>query len=430
MAAELAKSRHDICFNRKTGCILTERMVGSVKTDIELEIAIGILLEQVQPLTGIESVPLSEALGRVAAAEVQADFDQPPFNRSPLDGYAFHGADSVTATAEQPITLVVVGAVYAGRPFYQAVERGQAVKVMTGGQVPEGCDCVIRQEDVQVCGAVIQIPYALQAYENYCFAGEDVAGGAVIIERGKKISAAHIGVLAAMGRSTVTVFRRPRVALGAAGDELVEPGRMLGPGQIYNSNAAVLTTRLTALGAVPVQTGIFADDVAVAAGCIRKFSPDVDLWLTTGGVSVGEKDIFHEVVLALPAQPLFWRVCMKPGAPVLAYRAGRRLCISLSGNPFAALVTFELLVRPVLARLSRQPDMICHRKTAIFRGRFPKVSHGRRFIRCCYEDGEATIPEQHASGTLFSMVACNAFIDIPAGTPFLSDGQPVQVLLV
>ena len=222
---------------------------------------------------------------------------------------------------------------------------------MTGAAIPKGCDCVVRQEDVTVQDECILVPYELHHHENYCFAGEDVRKGTLAVKRGTELTAAHLGVLASLGLGTVKVRRRPRIALASTGDELVLPGEPLRPGKIYNSNLYVLAGRLQELGFEPEVLGILPDDAEQAAAFIAGWREKVDLFLTTGGVSVGKKDIMHEVVRRIGTR-LFWRVCIKPGAPVIAYTAGDMLGIALSGNPFASYATFELLTRPVLAALA------------------------------------------------------------------------------
>lgn len=206
------------------------------------------------------------------------------------------------------------------------------MRLMTGAAIPKGCDCVVRQEDVTVQDECILVPYELHHHENYCFAGEDVRKGTLAVKRGTELTAAHLGVLASLGLGMVKVRRRPRIALASTGDELVLPGEPLRPGKIYNSNLYVLAGRLQELGFEPEVLGILPDDAEQAAAFIAGWREKVDLFLTTGGVSVGKKDIMHEVVRRIGTR-LFWRVCIKPGAPVIAYTAGDMLGIALSGNP-------------------------------------------------------------------------------------------------
>ena len=399
--------------------------------DIELEQAVEILLAHASPVTETEDVPLLDAVGRVAAEDIKAGFDNPPFDRSPLDGYTFAAASTRMATAESPVTLRVVAEECAGDFFAGTVGAGECVRIMTGGAIPKGCDCVVRQEDVREDGDAIRVPFTSKPYENYCYAGEDIKKGTVILRQGQIIRAAQIAVLASEGHATVRVHRRVRVAVASTGDELLQPGEPLRPGKIYNSNLYLLAGRLKELGAEVTVVGSVPDDVERAAEVIASYADKVDVFLTSGGVSVGKKDIMHGVVPALGAERLFWRVCMKPGAPAIAYTCGRLLGIALSGNPFAAFATFELMAKPALLRIAGQTDVLPARRRAVLADAFPKECLGRRFLRARMEaDGRVSLPDQHESGSLFSAAGCDAFVDVPAGTKPLAAGTEVEVVIL
>ena len=397
---------------------------------LELEHAVEVLLSYVKtPQT--ERVPLMEAAGRTAAEDVYAAISNPPFDRSPLDGYTFAAACVAGATAERPVRLRVVGEECAGEFYAGTVGAGETVRIMTGGAIPAGCDCVIRQEDVREDGDAILVPFPLRAHENYCDAGEDVRAGTHIIRKGQTLRAADLAVLASQGHTEAAVYRRPRVAVASTGDELLPPGEALRPGKIYNSNLFLIAARLKELGLDPVVLGILPDDVEEAAREIAAHAEGIDLFLTTGGVSVGKKDIMHGVVPVMGAERIFWRVNMKPGAPAIAYTRGDMLGIALSGNPFAAYATFELLARPVLARMQGCDEVQLRRTRAKLADAFPKECLGRRFLRARMgDDGLVYLPDQHESGTLYSAAGCDAFVDVPEGTPPLAVGTTVDVVLL
>ena len=397
---------------------------------LELEHAVEVLLSYVKtPQT--ERVPLMEAAGRTAAEDVYAAISNPPFDRSPLDGYTFAAACVAGATAERPVRLRVVGEECAGEFYAGTVGAGETVRIMTGGAIPAGCDCVIRLEDVREDGDAILVPFPLRAHENYCDAGEDVRAGTHIIRKGQTLRAADLAVLASQGHTEAAVYRRPRVAVASTGDELLPPGEALRPGKIYNSNLFLIAARLKELGLDPVVLGILPDDVEEAAREIAAHAEGIDLFLTTGGVSVGKKDIMHGVVPAMGAERIFWRVNMKPGAPAIAYTRGDMLGIALSGNPFAAYATFELLARPVLARMRGCDEVQLRRTRAKLADAFPKECLGRRFLRARMgDDGLVYLPDQHESGTLYSAAGCDAFVDVPEGTPPLAVGTTVDVVLL
>ena len=399
--------------------------------DIELEQAIEILLAHTVPVSDTEEVPLLDAMGRVAAEELRAGFDNPPFDRSPLDGYTFAASSTRTATAERPVALRVIAEECAGDFFAGQVGAGECVRIMTGGAIPKGCDCVVRQEDVREDGDTILVPFTSEPYENYCYAGEDIKQGTVLIRRGQRITAAHLAVLASEGYGAVRVYRRVRVAVASTGDELLQPGEPLRPGKIYNSNLYLLAGRLKELGAEVTFLGAVPDDVEQAAEVIASHADMVDVFLTSGGVSVGKKDIMHGVVPALGAERLFWRVCMKPGAPAIAYTRGKMLGLALSGNPFAAFATFELMAKPALLHLAGQTDVLPARRHGVLADAFPKECLGRRFLRARMEaDGRVSLPDQHESGSLFSAAGCDAFVDVPAGTEPLAAGTEVEVVIL
>lgn len=406
--------------------------------DISLEKAQELLLREVReiPLLEAESVPLLAALGRRLAEDCCAAFDQPPFDRSPLDGYALLAACTQGASADAPARFRVIGEECAGSFFAGKVGAGEALRLMTGAAMPEGADTVVRQEDVRVEGEEILVPYALKHHENFCFRGEDVEEGAVLAKAGDRLTAAHIAVLAGQGRKRLPCVRRVRIVLASTGDELVEPGEPLCPGKIYNSNLYLLAARLKEMGFEAEILGALPDDAEEVARALVSSAEPPDLVLTTGGVSVGKKDIMHDVIKELNAERLFWRVLMKPGAPAIGYTfsavgdSRRTPGIALSGNPFAASATFELLVRPVLAKLTAQDVLLPRRRRAVLRDGFSKESRGRRFVRAQYAQGEVHLPEKHASGVLFSAVGCNALVDIPAGSPPLAAGAEVDVILL
>lgn len=399
--------------------------------DISLEQALETLLEQVNCQDEYEVVELGEANGRILAEDLYATFAQPPFNRSPLDGYAFKAADSKGATYETPVMLKVVGEVCAGDCFQEKVGVGEAIRIMTGAPIPDSCDAVLRQEDTDYGEDVVSIYKELKPYSNYCFAGEDIKQGQLVLKKGEKLNAIKLGVLASLGLSKVNVLRRPKVALLCTGDELILPGEQLQPGKIYNSNGVMIQQRGAELG-IDIQYFVPCKDTPEeVAKVISEHIDNVDLWITTGGVSVGKKDILHDVVKILEANRLFWRIQIQPGTPVLAFTYKEKLIISLSGNPFASLTNFELLVRPVVAKMQCDKSILPQKKVATLCSSFEKKSYKRRFIRARYEDGNVYLEHQnHSSGSLYTMSLCNCLIEIPAGTPSLANGEQVQIILL
>lgn len=376
-----------------------------------------------------ERTGLMEALGCELAEDLLAPMDQPPFPRSPLDGYAVRSEDLSGASAEKPAVLRVTEEVMAGGNALNAVGAGEAVRIMTGAPIPSGADCIVRQEDTDYGEELVKIYTEHRPYQNYCFQGEDFKKGDCLVEKGTVMDAITIGVAASMGRDSVLVYRKPRVAVFATGDELTEPGKELLPGKIYNSNLYVLAARLKELGIDPVMMRAVEDDESVMGETVKAASGMADLIITTGGVSVGKKDIMHGAMNGIGARRLFWGIRMKPGMPTLCSVYRNTMVISLSGNPFGAVANMEVLVRPVLAKLCHMEALKPQVEQGIMEDSFLKESRVRRMVRGVIKDGKVTLPKGlHSSGVLGSMVGCNCLIDIPAGTKALRPGDPVSVI--
>ena len=394
------------------------------------------LIEQTAAPLGTERVSARSALGRVLAEAVYSPIDQPPFPRSPLDGYAFAAASSRGTSRANPVTLTVVDTIYAGGWSEVTVGPGQAVRLMTGAPIPAGCDCVLRQEDTDLGRERVQIYTELAPWDNYCFQGEDYQKGDVLLPAGAYLGGAGLGVLSSAGlyldEVELTVRRTPRVALLCTGDELVTGAvRPLPPGKIYSSNQVFLQTRLKELGmeviSDPVQWG---DEPEKLAAAIRALAERADVILTTGGVSVGEKDIFHQVLPLLGAERIFWRVQLKPGTPLMYSLYQGVPILSLSGNPFAAAATFELLGRNLLAARAGKPALLPLRTQAELRTPFPKGGGMRRFVRGIFRDGAVTLPKGHSSGELRSTIGTNCLVELEAGRGPVAAGETVGVYII
>lgn len=401
-----------------------------MRTRIELEEARALLAESVRPL-GVEQVSRQEALGRTLAEDVTAPLDQPPFDRSPLDGYALRSADLTGASPEHPVSLRVVETVYAGGVPSRVLGPGEAIRIMTGAMLPRGCDCVLQHERTDNGLEQVQIYTALSPHDNYCDRGEDYRTGEVLLPAGTVVDAAAVGVLASAGLSSVPVRRRPVVRVLSTGDEVVSPDlHPLPAGKIYGSNQELLTARLRELGVSDVKGLLIGDDPREVADTMAQLLGECDLLITTGGVSAGDKDIFHEALPLLGVERVFWKVNLKPGTPAMYSLWQGQPILSLSGNPFAAAATFELLARPLLAALTGESRFSLRSRTAVVEGSFPKASPGRRFLRGFYQEGRVSLTGKNDSGMLASLVGCNCLVDLPAGSPPVQEGQTVTVLLL
>lgn len=398
---------------------------------LTMEEAVELLLQRVDKIRETERVSLWDAVGRILAKDVYAGHDQPPFSRSPLDGYAVRSEDIANASREYPVRLMVLDEVDAGYVTEKEVRQGTAVRIMTGASIPEGADCVVRQENTDYGEESVAVYESVGPYENYCFAGEDYRAGARILEKDMQIGAVEAGVLASLGLREVLVYRRPRAAVITTGDEIVLPGEPLGEGKIYDSNLYTLVTRLTSLGIEVTCKKRTGDDAAQTGDAIREAAEKADILITTGGVSVGKKDIMHEVLKLLPGERIFWKISIKPGMPTLCAQYKGKLLICLSGNPYGAAVNLELLVRPLLAKMSGREELKLQRVRAVSESVFPKKSRVDRYVRAKYKDGRVRIPDgSNASGILSNMCGCNCLIELPAGTPGLKEGDEIWAVLL
>lgn len=396
-----------------------------------LEQAQNLLLERVNMIKDAEKITLWDAGGRVLAKDIYAEHDQPPFPRSPLDGYAVRSADISTASKDQPVRLRVLEEVDAGHVGSKCVEPGTAVRIMTGAPIPDGADCIVGQEDTDYGEETVEVYEPIGSYENYCYAGEDYKAGTKILGEGLLLGAVEVGILASLGLESVSVYRSPKAAVITTGDEIILPGEELAGGKIYDSNLYTLVTRLCMWGMEVTAKERVGDDAAFAAERIREAAGNADLVITTGGVSVGKKDIMHEVVKILGCETIFWKIAVKPGMPTLCAQYQGKLLICLSGNPYGAAVNLELLVRPLLCKMSGRPDLKIRRVRAVTESTFPKMSRVTRYVRGYYENGKVRIPDgSNASGILSTMCGCNCLIEIPAGTSRLERGDTADIILL
>ena len=392
------------------------------------------ILEHIAPLA-IERVPLLDALGRVLAEPVRAPMTLPAWDNSAMDGYAVRGEDIDTATRERPVQLRVLETVAAGKFATRAVGPGEATRIMTGAPLPDGADTVIRVEDTDGGVETVTIRDARDARRNVRPRGEDFHEGDSLLEPGAARGAAQLGVLASVGRAAVDVFRRPRVAILGSGDELVDVDafhEVLAGRKIVSSNGYTLQALVRTAGGEPVNLGVSPDDPASLRAHLQR-SAGCDLILTSAGVSVGEFDYTRDVVEALGADMKFWRVRMRPGAPLGFGVLGSTPWIGLPGNPVSAMVTFELFVRPVIRR------MLGH--TRLFRRPLPvvleervtigaRLTHFLRAIVSTRDDGTATarLTGPQGSGILTSMSRANALLVVPEDRPTVDAGETLHAL--
>ena len=386
------------------------------------------LVVRYAPVLNEEYVPLAESVGRRLTSDIRSAFPQPPFDRSPLDGYAVVAADVASATPDTPVKLQVVDKLWAGMPARVGVKRGQAVRLMTGCMIPSGADAVIRQEDTDLGVEIVQIFRPVASGKNICYRGEEYGTDALLLRRENRVDAASVAVAAGAGFTQLRVRRRARAVILTTGDEVRQPGTVLPAGKIYDSNTAYLSARLHQLGVETVAALTQEDDLTALSAALRRYAGEVDLILTTGGVSVGEKDLLEQAVKAAGAEVIFHGIDIKPGMPTLFAVLGNARLLGLSGNPFSAVVPFEQLLRPMLAEMTGDPEPLLRADTAIAAQGFDKASPSRRFLRAFCKQGRVYPPAAQSNGQMRSMIGCNCLIDVPAGSGAIRPGDPVRIL--
>ncbi|MCX7679739.1 MAG: molybdopterin molybdotransferase MoeA [Spirochaetes bacterium] len=383
-----------------------------------------------------ESVSLWDADGRFLAEDIVSEMDIPPFDNSAMDGFATKSEYLRFASKENPVSLPILHEIKAGDQRCE-LTANSAVRIMTGAMIPHGADVVIPVEETSETNGKVFFYSPANKGDNIRLAGEDVAKGMKVLQKGERLNAAAIGLLASLNRTTVQVFRKARVAIIATGDELVEPGQYLPEGHIRNSNAYSLYAEVSKYGGVPLYLGIARDCKEETAAIIEK-AITCDIIITTGGVSMGQYDFVPEVLRDLGMRIVFETVKMKPGKPcifgVLEKKSGKKLFFGLPGNPVSSLLSFIQFVRPAIlllmgARKIRKPEMCAILKekitkkrgrTHFLRGIFT-IEHGRLFVKTTGPQG---------SGILRSMHESNCLIILPPEKEVVESGEEVIIQLI
>jgi len=398
------------------------------------------ILRDVAPLDA-ETVPLRQALGRVLAEDVRSPLALPPWDNASMDGYAVRSADLPSASASNPVVLQVVGTVAAGSPTVRVLGAGEAMRIMTGAPVPAGADSVIRVEDTDAGTDSVHILDDRDVLRNIRPRGEDVGKGDLAVASGTELHPGHVGLLASVGRAELRVYRRPRVAVLASGDELVDVEQFdevlsadggAASGKIVTSNSYSLEAAVRQAGAEPLSLGFVGDDPVALRD--RLTSCECDLLLTTGGVSVGEFDFTRSVLAELGATHRFWRVRIRPGAPVGFGLLRGTPWLGLPGNPVSTLVTFELFGRPAIRKMMghslffrrsvrvrlAEPVTIAAPLTHFLRAEL--MPQGNELI--------AKLTGPQGSGLLSSMARANALLIVPPERARIEAGELVDALVL
>jgi molybdopterin molybdotransferase len=387
--------------------------------------ALQSVLETVRPLDPV-LLSLTEAVGLVLAEPVKACWDMPMADNSGMDGFAIAG---VPLDLQAP--LKIIGTCYAGHPFSGMVDSGQAVRITTGAPLPTGADTVVPVEETEEHADQLLLCALPVAEQHVRCRGEEYRAGELLLDAGTQLLAGEVGLLASAGVSHVMVYPRSRVAVLSTGDELVELGEEPGPGQIVNSNLYQLTARLLECGCEVIRLGIGRDDPA-DLDALMADGFEADLLLTTGGVSVGDKDHVQETLLQRGFEKKFWKVAIKPGKPLLFGTLAGKPVFGLPGNPAATAATFELFVRPALRCLAGFADVVPIRRSGVLANDVKGGGKRQAFLWCRLDwQGDRyriVVTNRQGSGQNRSLQGANALLAVPVGVERMAAGETVEVL--
>ncbi|MGH2562009.1 MAG: molybdopterin molybdotransferase MoeA [Thermomicrobiales bacterium] len=420
---------------------LSERPWEDVEQMIGVDDARERILAAFSPLPAV-SVPILDALDLVLAENVIADCDIPPFRNSAMDGYAVRAADTRRASVDTPVPLRVIAQLAAGYPANTVVRPGTAARIMTGAPLPDGADAVVRFEETVDQTSVprlngdrldlVRVTRPCKQWDNVREAGEDVGVGETVLRAGTRIRAAEIGVLASLNRATVAVHRRPVVAILSTGDEVIDLGPELLPGQIRNSNSYLLAAMVRRLGAQPLMLGIARDALDDLTGRLR-LAREADLVVTSGGVSLGDYDMVKDV-LRQHGEIAIWQVRMKPGKPLAFGWLDKVPLLGLPGNPVAAAVSFEQFGRPAILKMlgCRHLDMPV--VVATLTEAVDNRGHRRHYVRALVEpseDGFTVRPAgDQGAGVLMSLARANGLLVVPEEKEVAAPGERLTVQMI
>lgn len=368
----------------------------------------GRLVSENIKLLPVENVPLEAAQGLALAQDLKARFDSPPFDNSAVDGYAVRSADAIEGR-----TFEVVDEAPAGRPAQKSVGEGEAIKIFTGGVIPEGSDAVVMVENTSGWGEEFGLKKAAEAGQNVRRSGEDVREGDVILSAGTEIGAPEIALAATQGYGEIPVYRRPKVVALSTGTELVPPGeRDLSPGEIYDSNSFAIVAQARDAGAEARRISAASDEPEALRDAIQRALEDADIVVTSGGVSVGEKDLVKGTMTDLGVEQVFWGVKFKPGKPLYFGVRDDAAVFGLPGNPVSAMVCFDLFVRPALMQMMGREDRKRPRIQVYFdqdmRNRFGRLNAMRVSLSKTEKGWRAESVGAQGSGLVSSLTKADA----------------------
>lgn len=394
---------------------------------METERAIGLITENASFIGDVITVNIEEAYGHILADDITAADDVPSFARSAMDGYAVKSEDVCNASKDSPVRLTVLAQVLAGDTSDITAKSGSAVRIMTGAMIPAGYDAVVRQEDTDYGEDEISVFAPVGKYVNYCHPGEEMKKGDVVLPAGRRIGMIETGLIASLGMDKVNVRRPMKVAVISTGSELKSPGEDLPKGCIYGNIRYMIGAAVKSMGFEVSYCLDCEDDSDVIIKHIKNAAECSDVVITTGGVSVGKRDLVASALEKIGSRILFTRINIQPGTPTMASVYDDKIILSLSGNPYAALANFDLYFPPLSAKIMGSDELDSVVCEAVLCDPYEKVNKMRRLVRAREESGKVYLPtDRHMSSVFGNMDKCNCYIDIPALT-HVSVGDTVKI---
>ncbi len=395
---------------------------------IPFDQALRLVLDAAEPIDRTEVLAIADADGRVAAEDVVARLDVPPFDRAAMDGYAVRAADTAGAAAGSPRTLTCVGQVLAGQMPADVLEPGACVEIATGAPIPPGADAVVMVEQTSRDGSIVRVMAPVAPGQHIGRRGADLSAGQRAVTRGDVLTPARLGALAAIGQTRVTVFARPSIAIVSTGNELAAPGAPLGPGQIYDVNQLTLRAVAERHGAAATSRPAAIDDAAALSSALSAAAADHDVLLVSGGSSVGVKDLLRDAIAACGGTIVFHGIAIKPGKPTLFGRLGRAAVFGMPGNPTSCLSNAYVLLVPFLRRMARLPPWQPRRVRAPLARTVASAAGRHQFYTVRLVDSVA-VPAFKGSGEITSLAEADGYIEIPEGEERVGAGTIVEVVM-
>ncbi len=406
---------------------MTTREMRPIRETIPLDEARAVIEETLPVIDRRERVPLLQAGGRVLAGDIQSARDVPPFARAAMDGFALRAEDTFGASRYEPRTLRIVEKVYTGQMPTVTVGAGDCVEIATGAPLPDGADAVVMVEETERASAVdVRVLTPVYPRQNVGRQGADIVRGQVVLRAGSVLNPSRIGALAALGETDVEVFAKPSVAILSTGNEIVEPGRELAPGQIYDINRFTLSTIVAEHGAIPTSYQTAEDTLDDLERAIDACLAS-DVLVFSGGSSVGERDLILDVIRRR-GQVLFHGIAVKPGKPTVFGEIDGTPVFGMPGYPTSCLSNAYMLLVPALRRMAHLPPYQGRQVSLPLAQRIVSTTGRHQFFTVRIADGQA-VPAFKASGDITSMSLADGYIEIPASTDIVEKGEIVDVRL-